>query len=201
MTIEFAITWDYRCPFARNVHEHILTALEGGVEWDVFFTPFSLGQGHVEPGQPTVWEQPEQDSGIVALQAGTWVRDHATDQFLTVHRALFDARHREGSRLTADDVRAVLAKHGVDADACFAAIDSGEQLKQVELEHERFVASHQVWGVPTFIVGEDAAFVRLMNGSPKGSDVAEAQRAIEAIVGMLGSWPALNEFKHTTVKS
>ncbi len=39
-TAEFSVTWDYRCPFARNANEHILTALQGGAEWDVTFIPF-----------------------------------------------------------------------------------------------------------------------------------------------------------------
>ena len=24
----FSVTWDYLCPFARNAHEHLITALE-----------------------------------------------------------------------------------------------------------------------------------------------------------------------------
>ena len=46
----FAVTWDYRCPFARNAHEHLLTAVAAGAPWDVRFVPFSLNQVHVEPG-------------------------------------------------------------------------------------------------------------------------------------------------------
>jgi len=26
----FAITWDYRCPYARNANEHVIAALLGG---------------------------------------------------------------------------------------------------------------------------------------------------------------------------
>ena len=81
MTLRFAVTWDYRCPFARNAHEHILTGLAAGADWDVTFVPFSLGQAHVEEGQPDVWDKPEQDSGILALQAGVVVRDKYPDLF------------------------------------------------------------------------------------------------------------------------
>jgi hypothetical protein len=49
--LAFAVTWDYRCPFARNAHEHVLDGLAAGAEWDVTFLPFSLGQVHVV-GQP-----------------------------------------------------------------------------------------------------------------------------------------------------
>ena len=34
-THTFAVTWDYRCPFARNAHEHVVTGLQGGADWDV----------------------------------------------------------------------------------------------------------------------------------------------------------------------
>jgi hypothetical protein len=81
MTTSFALTWDYRCPFARNAHEHVLSGLAAGADWDVTFLAFSLGQAHVEEGQPSVWDKPEQDGGILALQAGVIVRDHFPEQF------------------------------------------------------------------------------------------------------------------------
>jgi len=90
-SIAFAVTWDYRCPFARNAHEHLLAGLAAGADWQVRYLPFSLGQAHVEEGQPSVWEKPEQDSGILALQAGVVVRDEYQQQFPAVHRALFAA--------------------------------------------------------------------------------------------------------------
>ena len=46
-TLAFALTWDYRCPFAWKAHDHVVTALQGGADWDVTFLPFSLGQVHV----------------------------------------------------------------------------------------------------------------------------------------------------------
>jgi hypothetical protein len=200
MSVTFAVTWDYRCPFARNVHEHILTGLDGGAEWEVRFLPFSLGQAHVAEGEPSVWEKPEQDSGILALQAGVVVRDEFPAQFPAVHRALFAARHDEGLHIEDRAVVArVLTDHGVPADAVFARIDSGAALATVRAEHEQFVASHSVWGVPTFIAGDDAVFVRLMNRAPVGSDVAASTRAIERVVDLVTGWADLNEYKHTSI--
>ena len=199
MAITFGITWDYRCPFARNVNENILTALAAGADWDVNFIPFSLGQAHVEEGGVSVWDDPSQDSGIIALQAGVYVRDNYPDKFLDLHRRLLDARHSLGKRLTPEDVKEALEASAIDSDTVFEALRTGDVLLQVQKEHEEIAATHAVWGVPTFIVGKEAAFVRLMTGSPAGSDAAEATRAIEHIVSMLDTWPALNEFKHTTV--
>jgi hypothetical protein len=200
MPLSFAVTWDYRCPFARNAHEHVLTGLASGADWDVRFLPFSLGQAHVEEGQPTVWEKPEQDTGILALQAGVVVRDEFPDLFPAAHRALFAARHDEGLHLEDREVvRRVLDATGVPSDAVLARIDSGAPLETVRAEHERFVGSHAVWGVPTFIAGDQAVFVRLMDRSRPGADPAGSVRQVERVVDLLTGWVELNEFKHTSI--
>lgn len=193
----FAVTWDYRCPFARNAHEHLVTALAAGAPWDVTFVPFSLGQVHVAEGEPDVWGHWRDDSGLLALQAGVIVRDKFPDRFLDVHRALFALRHDEGGHLRDDDaVRAVLQRAGVDADAVLAEIEGGNAILAVQREHEQAAREHAVWGVPTFIVGDHASFVRLMH-RPKG-DVELATRTIERILDLL-DWPEFNEFKHTSI--
>jgi len=57
--LEFSVNWDYRCPFARNAHEHVMAALDAGADWDVTYVAFSLNQAHVEEGQHDVWDDPE----------------------------------------------------------------------------------------------------------------------------------------------
>lgn len=200
MALEFTVTWDYRCPFARNAHEHILTGLAAGADWQVRFAPFSLGQVHVEEGQPDVWDRPEQDTGILALQAGVVVRDDYPDVFPAVHRGLFALRHDEAKQLTdRGEVAKVLADHGAPAGEVLTAIDSGEALARIRAEHEQYTDSHKVWGVPTFIAGDRAVFVRLMDRSPAGADPAGSIRTVERVVDLLTGWTELNEFKHTTV--
>jgi 2-hydroxychromene-2-carboxylate isomerase len=195
----FAVTFDYRCPFARNAHEHVLTAVEAGADWDVRYVPFSLGQVHVAEGDPDIWETPDKDTGLLALQVGVIVRDRYPEAFLAVHRALFAARHDEGEQLNEEDVlRRVLTENGVDADEVIAAIHDGTALKTVQAEHEEVAASHTVWGVPTFIAGDEAVFVRFMH-RPDG-DAEVARTTIERVVDLLTGWPELNEFKHTTIK-
>jgi DSBA-like thioredoxin domain len=201
MATTFSVTWDYRCPFARNAHEHILTGLAAGADWDVRFLPFSLGQAHVEEGGVSVWDDPSHDSGILALQAGVVVRDEYPELFPAVHRGLFAARHDDGLHL--EDravVEKVLTGHGVAADAVFERIDSGAALAKVRDEHEAHVASHTVWGVPTFIAGDEAVFVRLMDRAPSGSEPGPSIRSVERVVDLLTGWPELNEFKHTVVR-
>jgi hypothetical protein len=195
----FSVTWDYRCPFARNAHEHVITGLRGGADWEVTFVPFSLGQVHVEEGQPDVWDEPEKDTGLLALQAGVVIRDQQPERFLDAHEALFALRHDKGLHLRDEAVlREALVAVGVDADAVFAEIATGAPLETVRKEHEAAASHHEVWGVPTFIVGDHAAFVRLMD-RPRG-DVAVATRSIDRVIDLLGGWPELNEFKHTSLK-
>ena len=92
----FALTWDYRCPFARNAHEHVAAALADGAGWDVTFLPFSLSQVHVPEGGTPVWEDPEKASDLLALSSGLVVRDQYPDRFLEAHVALFDRAPRRG---------------------------------------------------------------------------------------------------------
>jgi len=193
----FAVTWDYRCPFARNAHDHVVTALQAGADWDVTFVPFSLGQVHVAEGEPDIWGRWADDSGLLALQAGVVVRDKFPDQFLAAHLALFALRHEQGGQLRDPDaVRQVLVDQGVDVDVVFAEIDGGAAIERVREEHEAAAKEHHVWGVPTFIVDDQAVFVRLMH-RPAG-DADEATRSIERVVDLLG-WTDLNEFKHTSI--
>jgi hypothetical protein len=197
MTPSFAITYDYRCPYARIASNHVVTALRGGTNWDVTFLPFSLTQNHVEDGAPSVWEQPDQDSGILAMQASIAIRDTQPERFLDAHDALFEHRHAQAGDLKSRDVlTGVLAAVGVDTDAVWAEVDSGRPLATIEKEHTAFVESHTVWGVPTFIVGDRAVFVRLLEQSE--GDVAVATRTIERVLDLI-EWPILNEFKHTSI--
>ncbi|MBK5224479.1 MAG: DsbA family protein [Acidimicrobiia bacterium] len=195
----FAVNFDYRCPFARIAHLHVLEGLAAGADWDVRFVPFSLGQAHVEHGDTDVWDEPERDTGLLALQVSMAVRDDHPDAFLDVHKRLFELRHAESKDLSnRAELEGVLAAAGLDAGEVFAEVATGKPLATVRTEHESTATELSVWGVPTFMVGDRAAFVRLME-PPKG-DSDLAVRSIERIVDMLGEWPQLNEFKHTSLQ-
>ncbi len=197
MTRSFGLTYDYRCPFARIVHDHVVTGLRGGADWDVTWLPFSLGQAHVAEGEPSVWERPESDTGLLALQASIAARDTQPERFLDAHHALFEHRHAAGGAIAArEDLTPVLTSAGVDVDALWAEVDSGRPLATVEKEHTAYVDSHSVWGVPTFIVDDAAVFVRLLE-LPQG-DAGVAIPTIERVLDQI-AWPTLNEFKHTSI--
>ena len=115
----FSVTYDYRCPFARNAHEHLVAALRGGADWDVEFTPFSLSQVHVEEGGVPVWDDPAKAPDLLAIEAGLVVRDTFPDALLRrPRRRCSPLRHDRGLDLRDESViRDVLAASGVDGDA------------------------------------------------------------------------------------
>ncbi len=196
--LSFDVNWDYRCPFARNAHEHLVTALAGGAGWEVGFVPFSLGQVHVEEGRPAVWDDPDKAPNLLAMQAGIVVRDRYPEAFNDVHLGLFRARHDESKDLREEtEVGRVLAANGVDPGRVMAEIADGWPLETFRKAHESWVNDHQAFGVPTFVVDGQAAFVRLMT-RPQG-DVELARSTIEHVVTLTRSRPELNEFKHTSI--
>jgi len=135
---------------------------------------------------------------VLALETGIVARDRHPDHFLAVHRGLFAARHDRGEEIGDPGVvRRVLESAGVDPDAVFDEIDKGWPLDMLRSTHEKLVADLEVFGVPTFIVENTAAFVRLM--TRPGTDGAKARATIERVVGLLTDHPELNELKHTTI--
>jgi len=198
MATSFAVTWDYRCPFARNAHEHVVAGLRAGAPWDVTFLSFSLDQTHVEEGAPSVFDEPDRYPGLVANLVGIVVRDRFPDNFLDVHQALFEARHDHSLDTRDRDVLSkVLADTGLDASAVLAEIDAGWPLATFRTEHETAVAEHHVFGVPTFVAGDRAVFVRLMS-RPQG-DTELATSTIDRVLDLVGGWSDLNEFKQTSI--
>ncbi|MET0146911.1 MAG: DsbA family protein [Ilumatobacteraceae bacterium] len=197
MSRHFALTYDYRCPYARIAHDHVIVGLRSGADWDVTFLPFSLGQVHVAEGEAPIWERPQDDTGLLALQTSIAVRDTQPDVFIDVHHALFEHRHGAAGQIKERaDLTPVLAGAGADVDAVWAEVDSGRPLATIEKEHTTYADSHTVWGVPTFIVGDAAVFVRLLE--LPGGDAAVATQTVERVLDQV-EWPILNEFKHTSI--
>lgn len=195
MSREIAVTFDYRCPFARNGHEAIVNAVREGalsdVEWR--YMAFSLDQVHAEEGDPPVWEREPGawGTGVLSLLYGIAVRDSFPEQFLDAHLALFAARHDHGLKLGHEDVlRDAVASAGLDPDAVAAEAWSGRPLKTLGEEHTEAVDGFGVFGVPTYIEGEESVFIRFMD---RGR-VDDLERAMDLL-----DWSRLNEFKRTRI--
>jgi hypothetical protein len=193
--IAFELSYDYRCPFAKNIHLHVLSALEAGADFDVDFVPWTMSQGYKAEDAPDVWDDPEHDPDLLALAVSVSVRDQQPDQFLAAHEALFRARHEQAVRLvTFEEIERVLAPVGVDV-AMVKRDLATRRPHQVIGEKFKKYESVEAFGVPTFVVGNDATFVRYM--SPPTDDPKASIALIESLVTLMTRQPELNEFKHT----
>ena len=191
----FELSFDYRCPFAKNIHLHVITALRAGADFDVTFVPWTLSQGHRPDGAPDVWDDPTREPDLVALAAGVSVRDQQPEHFLAAHEALFRARHERHVRLaTFDEVASVLQPIGVDVANVRADLESRRPYREIKASYARF-ATVEAFGVPTFVVGSDATFVRYMD--PPTADADASIRLIGSLLELMAHQPQLNEFKHT----
>lgn len=193
----FGLSYDYRCPFAKNIHLHVVAALAAGAEFDVEFIPWTMSQGHRAPGAPDVWDDPGHDPALLALAASVSVRDEQPEFFLAAHEALFRARHEQAIRLaTPDQIDSVLRPLGVDIDKLSADVAS-RRPHRVIAENFHAMEAYEAFGVPTFVVGSDATFVRYMK--PPNGDGAASTKIIESLVNLMAHESDLNEFKHTRV--
>lgn len=193
MTLAFSVTFDYRCPFARNAHEAVVAGLREGRDWSVHFLPFSLDQAHADDDDIPVWDRPpgERGTGVLALEWGLAVRDSYPDRFLDWHAAAFAARHDRALQIREESVlRDVAASVGLDPDAVADVVAGEGPLRTLAKEHTEAVERHEVWGVPTFVMGDEAVFVRFMDRGDAGG----VDRALELI-----GWTGLNEFKRTRI--
>jgi 2-hydroxychromene-2-carboxylate isomerase len=154
-----------------------------------------MSQGYKADGDPDVWNDPAHDPDLLALAVSVSVRDQQPDKFLASHEALFRARHEQSIRLvTFGEIEQVLTPVGVDVEMIKRDMKSRrphQVIGQYFEKYERFEA----FGVPTFVVGNDATFVRYM--TPPSGDPKASIAVIESIVTLISDEPALNEFKHT----
>jgi hypothetical protein len=194
--LTFQLSYDYRCPFAKNIHLHVIEALRAGADFDVTFVPWTMSQGYLESGAPDVWDDPTRDPEHLALAVSTSVRDLQPERFLDVHEALFRARHVRAIRLvTWDEITVALAQIDVDLDLVAEDLASRRPYKVIGESFREF-ERYEAFGVPTFVVGNDATFVRYMN---EPTDPSASIALIESLVSLMSNESALNEFKHTKV--
>jgi hypothetical protein len=194
--LTFQLSYDYRCPFAKNIHLHVIAALRAGADFDVTFVPWTMSQGYRASGAPDVWDDPARDPEHLALVVSTSVRDLQPERFLDVHEALFRARHERAIRLVNwDEISDAL--RGIDVDLELVADDVASRRPYKVLgESFREFERYEAFGVPTFVVGSDATFVRYMETPTDGES---STSLIQSLVTLMTNESALNEFKHTKV--
>lgn len=193
--INFDLSYDYRCPFAKNIHLHVLAALEAGADFDVRFVPWTLSQGHRDEGAPDVWADPARDADLLSMAVGVSIHDQQPGVFRAAHGALFRARHERGIRLVDfDEIARALDGIDVDLDRVRADVESRRPHEVIANSYREF-ERYEAFGVPTFVVNGDATFVRYMTGPTDNPH--DSIKIIESLVSLMSSEPDLNEFKHT----
>lgn len=193
----FLLSYDYRCPFAKIVHLHVIEALRAGADFDVTFVPWTMSQGYRDEGSLDEWDDPKSDSQLLSLAVSTSVQTLMSEKFLDVHEALFRARHDRAIRLvTESEIATALEGLDLDLTALFDDVASRRPHKIIG-EWFREFERYDTFGVPTFVVDGDATFVRYMN--PPTDDAQASIALIESLVTLMSDQSALNEFKHTKV--
>ena len=193
----FDLSYDYRCPFAKNIHLHVVTALRAGADFDVTFVPWTMSQGYKVEGAPDVWDDPTREPELLSLAVSTSIRDHQPELFLDAHEALFRARHERALRLvTKEEITEALASTAVDLTAVFDDVTSRRPHKVIGESFREF-ERYEAFGVPTFVVDGDATFVRYMTAP--SDDPSASVALIDSLVTLMSTKSDLNEFKHTKV--
>jgi hypothetical protein len=191
----FDLSYDYRCPFAKNIHLHVLKALSVGADLNVTFVPWTLSQSSRSDGGPDVWNDPVFDAELLSLAVSISIRDQQPDLFLLSHEALFRARHERAIRLvTMKEISDLLSPLGVDMDAVERDVASRRPHEVIGKSYEEF-STYEAFGVPTFVVNGDATFVRYMTSPTEDADAST--KIIEALLTLMANEADLNEFKHT----
>lgn len=193
MTDSISLTYDYLCPFARNANEMVVEALAQGRDLDVSFVPFSLKEAHADADDVAQWELPLDavGTGVLALLWSIAIRDNHPDSFLDFHVSLFNARHDDGSDINNESViEDVCESVGLDPIRIRECVATGVPAKTLATEHSRVVEAYAVFGVPTFIQGDEAVFVRFMDRH----EMQDLERVLEML-----KWTNLNEFKRTRI--
>lgn len=198
MTLTFSVNWDYRCPFARIVNEHVVAGLKGGADWNVKFLPFSLTQVHCAEDELPSWQDPAKTRELRAVQVGIVVQHMFPREFYAFHVGLFSMRHDHGNDLRRDEVLSeAMSKVGIDPAAVFAELEKGWPLEEFRSLHEESVKKFSTFGVPTIFVDDKAAFVRLLERA--SDDHTKSQAIIERVVDQIKNHSEINELKHTTI--
>ena len=195
--LTFQLSYDYRCPFAKNIHLHVVTALRAGADFEVEFVPWTMGQGYRHEGAPDVWDDPERDADHLALVVSISIRDQQPELFLAAHEALFRARHERGLALKSwGDIERALGKLPVNLTLVEADLRARRPHDVLGANFRRF-ERYEAFGVPTFVVDDDATFVRYMK-EPSG-DANDSTALVTSLVILMSAQRDLNEFKHTKV--
>jgi len=192
--MDFEVYYDYHCPFVYRASILLARVHDTGkrsvvVRWRYF----SLTQVNSRDHGWTVWEAPESERvrGRLAFKAAEAARRQS--RFEVFHPALLNALHQD--RLDIDDmavVEQVAVDSGLDLESFRRDIASSSIIDALASDHEHAVATHGVFGTPTFVFPNGSiAYVRLSE-APTGAD---ALHVFDTLLAVAADEPRILEIK------
>jgi predicted DsbA family dithiol-disulfide isomerase len=192
--IRFDVFFDYQCPYVYRASLLLDAVRMAGRELEVRWRYFSLTQVNSKDDGWTVWDAPAKEvvRGRLAFAAAESARRQG--RFDQLHRALLDARHRDGQDL--DDpavVRPAAAAAGLDLDRLSSDLADPSILDTLETDHRHAVAEVGVFGTPTFVFSDGAsAYVRLTAPRAEGDGPLQA---FDRLMAVAAAEPRILEIK------
>ncbi len=193
--MEFELYYDYLCPFVYRA-SLLLANVAGERPIDVRWRYFSLAQVNSKVDGWTAWGAPaaEKVRGRLAFKAAEAARRQ--DRFDPFHANLLAARHQD--RLDVDDakvVEEVAEESGLELERFRRDLDDPAILDALAHDHKHAVATHGVFGTPTFVFPNGAsAYIRLAE-APSG---AGALQLFDSLLAIAADEPRVLEIKRPT---
>jgi predicted DsbA family dithiol-disulfide isomerase len=195
--IELEVFYDYNCPFVFRA-SRMLDAVARSGERDVRvgWRYFSLAQVNHRSDDPddgwTVWDAPESEPvrGRLAFKAAEAARRQ--DRFDALHHGLLAARHVERRDIDSFDVvEEVAGAAGLDLAWFRRDLADPEILRRLARDHTEGRDVHGVFGTPTLVLREGAAYLRLA----RELDEADAGRVFDRVIDTIALEPEVLEIK------
>jgi predicted DsbA family dithiol-disulfide isomerase len=193
--MEFELYYDYLCPFVYRA-SLLLASVAAERPTEVRWRYFSLAQVNSKEEGWTAWAAPaaEKVRGRLAFMAAEAARRQ--DRFDPFHANLLAARHQ--GRLDIDDakvVEQVAEESGLELERFRRDLDDPLILDALARDHKQAVATHGVFGTPTFVFPNGAsAYIRLAE-APTGAD---ALQLFDSLLAIAADEPRVLEIKRPT---
>jgi len=193
--MEFELYYDYLCPFVYRA-SLLVTNVAAERPIDVRWRYFSLAQVNSKETGWTAWDAPaaEKVRGRLAFKAAEAALRQ--DRFDPFHANLLAARHQD--RLDIDDAKVVdqvAEESGLELERFRRDLADPAILDALARDHKHAVATHGVFGTPTFVFPNGAsAYIRLAE-APTG---AGALQLFDSLLAIVADEPRVLEIKRPT---
>jgi len=193
--MEFELYFDYLCPFVYRA-SLLLANVAAERPIEVRWRYFSLAQVNSKQEGWTAWDAPaaEKVRGRLAFKAAEAARRQ--DRFDPFHANLLAARHHDRLDIDEDSVvEQVAEESGLELGHFRRDLDDPAILDAFARDHKHAVATHGVFGTPTFVFANGAsAYIRLTD-APSG---AGALRLFDSLLAIAADEPRVLEIKRPT---